>query len=126
MNRNACLALGFFALLAGPAFAQPKPGIQAPIAPSVGAPALSIRNRTPNVIKNVYKAAGATQAWGQDQIGSSEIIRTGTLRAFLLPAGECTHDIRIIYQGNISDERRRIYAFAEQTLELPLAAQRAR
>ena len=89
-----------------------------------GQPALSIRNGTPHVINNVYVALSSQQNWGRDQLGEAEVLRAGATRAFTLPPGECLYDIRIVYQGNIAEERRRIDACREQSLELPMAAQR--
>jgi hypothetical protein len=115
------LALGLAVMMAGPAFAQGKPPASG--APA-GQPALSIRNGTPHVINNVYLSLSSQQNWGRDQLGEAETLRAGATRAFTLPPGECLYDIRIVYQGNILEERRRIDACAEQSLELPLAAQR--
>ena len=50
------------------------------------------------------------------------MVRAGGMRAFTLPPGECLYDIRFVYQGNVSEERRRIDACAGQSLVLPLAA----
>ena len=122
MIRIAGMGLALMMTTPGLALAQGKP--QAPSNPPAGAPALSIRNGTPNIINNVYISLSSQQNWGQDQLGSSETLRSGTTRAFTLPPGECVYDIRIVYQGNIAEERRRIDACAEQSLELPLAAQR--
>lgn len=130
MTRFSMMALAVVALpmLALPlaALAQPQSKPAAPAASGpTGAPALSIRNGTPNVINNVYVSPTSLQSWGQDQLGSTEVLRAGATRAFTLAAGECLYDIRIVYQGNVTEERRRIDACAEQSLNLPMAAQRA-
>jgi len=87
-----------------------------------GVPALSIRNDTPNVINTVYVSLTSQQNWGQDRLGATEVVRAGGMRALTLPPGECLCDTRIVYQGNVSEARRRIDACAEQSLVLPLAA----
>ncbi|UPY37169.1 hypothetical protein [Sediminicoccus sp. KRV36] len=89
-----------------------------------GTPALSLRNGTPNIINNVYISPSSQQNWGEDRLGATETLRAGATRAFSLPVGECLYDVRIVYQGNVAEERRRIDACAEQSLALPLAAQR--
>lgn len=116
------LALALAVMTAGPAFAQGKP--PAAGTPPAGQPALSIRNGTPHVINNVYLSLTSQQNWGRDQLGETETLRAGATRAFTLPPGECLYDIRIVYQGDLAEERRRIDACREQSLELPLAAQR--
>ncbi len=115
-----CVMLGLV-LLPGLALGQAKP--PAAGAPA-GQPALSIRNGTPHVITNVYVSLASQSDWGRDQLGQSETLGAGATRAFSLPPGECLYDIRILYQGGIAEERRRINACQEQSLELPLAAQR--
>jgi hypothetical protein len=112
-------------MMAASGAAQAQPQGKPPAQAAPGAPALSIRNDTPNTINNIYVSLTSQQNWGQDQLGATEVVRAGGTRAFTLPPGECLYDIRIVYQGNVSEERRRIDACAEQSLVLPLAAQRA-
>jgi hypothetical protein len=117
MIRILVMGLAVMTAASGPALAQGKPQ-------AAGAPALSISNGTPHVTNNVYISLSSQQNWGQDQLGASETLRVGATRAFTLPPGECLYDIRIVYQGNISEERRRVDACTEQSLALPMAAQR--
>ncbi len=119
-----CMMLGLV-LLPGFALAQGSPPGKPPAGGALaGQPALSIRNGTPHVINNIYVSLSSQQNWGRDQLGETEVLRAGATRAFTLPPGECLYDIRIVYQGDIAEERRRIDACREQSLELPLAAQR--
>ncbi|WP_424810469.1 hypothetical protein [Roseococcus sp. YIM B11640] len=123
MFRRTALAAATALCLAGPAFAQkPQPG--APGGSPGGNPALRMENATSNIVNNVYISLTSQQSWGQDQLGANEVIQPGANRPFNLPPGDCMYDVRVVYQGGVAEERRRINACTENVLTLPMAAQR--
>jgi hypothetical protein len=126
MFRRMTLALPMLALglaLAAPAFAQKSaPGGAAP-APG-GTPVLRVENSTSNIVNNVFTSPTSTNSWGNDRLGANEVIQAGGNREFQLPPGECLYDIRVVYQGGVAEERRRVNACTENNVVLPMAAQR--
>lgn len=119
----ATLALGFALGAAAPALAQKvAPGQQAP-APG-GTPAFRMENSTSNIVNNVFASPTSTNSWGNDRLGANEVIQAGASRDFQLPPGECVYDIRVVYQGGVAEERRRLNVCTENTVVLPMAAQR--
>ena len=123
MSRRIWIAMALAAALTSPAVAQ-KPDAPAPAAPAPGAPSIILQNSTPNVINNVFISLTSQQNWGEDQLGATEVIRAGGSRTFNLPPGDCDYDIRIVYQGNVAEERRRINACTDQNVATPMAGQR--
>jgi hypothetical protein len=68
-------------------------------------PSFRIVNNTPNVVNEVYASAATERSWGHDRLGT-EVIRPGASHIIRLPAGSCSYDIRIVYQGGQAEERR--------------------
>lgn len=117
------LGLGLALATAMPAFAQKSaPGQPAP-GPG-GTPVIRLENSTSNIVNNVYASATSTNSWGNDRLGANEVIQAGGNREFQLPPGECMYDVRVVYQGGVAEERRRVNACTEGNLTLPMAAQR--
>lgn len=121
MSRRIWIAMALITGFSGAAMAQ-KPPAAGPATP--GAPALTVQNGSPNVINNVFISLSSVQSWGQDQLGATEVIRAGGSRTFNLPPGDCNYDIRIVYQGDVAEERRRINACTDQNVATPMAGQR--
>jgi len=83
-------------MVAGPAAAQ---------APN---PSFNIVNRGSSVISQVFASPAGMTTWGHDRIGNRPIPpgQTGPIR---LPAdGSCIYDIRVVYAGGQTDERRNL------------------
>lgn len=114
----ACLALA-----AAPALAQ-KPGASAPGAAPGGSPVIRLENSTSNIVNNVFASLTSQNSWGQDRLGANEVIQAGGNRQFQLPPGDCMYDIRVVYQGGVAEERRRVNACTDGNVVLPMAAQR--
>jgi hypothetical protein len=71
-------------------------------------PSFRIINNTPDVVNEVYASASHERSWGHDRLGT-EIIRPGASHIVRLPAdGNCSYDIRIVYQGGTAEERRNL------------------
>ena len=125
MSRKSFMAAALFLAMAGPGLAQKPPAPSADPAPMPPpGPTLVLQNGTPNVVNNVYLSLASQQSWGQDQLGANEVVRAGGNRSFSLPPGDCIYDIRIVYQGGLAEERRRVDACNERDIVLPMAGQR--
>ncbi len=123
MFRRPILALCLAVMAASPAFAQKNvPSQQGPN--SGGNPSFRLENSTSNIVNNVYASPATNNSWGNDRLGSNEVIQAGGSRDFQLPPGECVYDVRVVYQGGVAEERRRVNTCSESTLVLPMAAQR--
>ncbi len=111
MLRRTLLAL----LLAGLAGSGLAPGARA----QSNDPSFRIVNNTRHVVNEVYASAANERNWGNDRLGN-DIINPGANYIVRLPQGECTYDVRIVYQGGLAEERRRINTCNLTDLQLPL------
>ena len=111
MIRRTLLAL----LLAGLVAPGLAPGAKAQSTD----PSFRIFNNTRHVVNEVYASVANERNWGNDRLGN-EIINPGANHIVRLPQGECTYDIRIVYQGGLAEERRRINTCNLTDLQLPL------
>lgn len=68
-------------------------------------PSFRIVNNTQMTVNEVYASPATERSWGHDRLGT-EVIRPGASHIVRLPVGECTYDIRVVYQGGRSEERR--------------------
>lgn len=86
-------------------------------------PSFRVVNNTPNVVNNVYASPSSQQNWGEDRLSANEVIQPRGNRIIQLPRGECVFDIRIVYQGGLAEERRRLNTCNIRDLVLPMSAQ---
>ncbi|WP_338663347.1 hypothetical protein VQH23_24840 [Pararoseomonas sp. SCSIO 73927] len=93
-TRQGALALAFLAGLAGPALAQGQ-----------GNPSFNLVNRSGQTIEQLYASSAQQSTWGRDLLGN-DVLPNGGSFAVRLPAGQCNNDIRVVYQGGRSEERR--------------------
>ena len=84
-------------------------------------PSFRIVNNTRHVVNEVYASVANERNWGSDRLGN-EIISPGANFIVRLPQGECTYDVRVVYQGGLAEERRRINTCSLTDLQLPLVA----
>jgi hypothetical protein len=78
----------------------------APAAAQSNDPSFRVVNRTADVVQELYASPSTQQNWGQDRLGS-EVIQPGASYIVRLPAdGNCVYDIRFVYQGGRSEEKR--------------------
>jgi hypothetical protein len=68
-------------------------------------PSFRIVNNTQMTVNEVYASPSTDRSWGHDRMGT-EVIRPGATHIVRLPPGDCTYDIRVVYQGGRSEERR--------------------
>lgn len=93
MLRRALIALALL-LPALPAIAQQDPSF-------------NLVNRSGQVINEIYVSPVTVNAWGSDLLGAN-VLPNGQSFAVRLPAGQCRNDIRVVYAGGRSEERRDI------------------
>ncbi len=84
-------------------------------------PSFRIVNSTRHVVNEVYASPASARDWGQDRLGN-DTIAAGANFIVRLPAGDCTYDVRIVYQGALAEERRRINTCNITDLTLPMVA----
>src|SRR3712207_801867 len=71
-------------------------------------PSFRVVNRTPSVVQEIYASPSTQQNWGQDRLGN-DLVQPGASFIVRLPAdGNCVYDIRFVYQGGRSEERRNL------------------
>jgi hypothetical protein len=100
MHRRALIAALLGAALAGSS--------AAPIAAQSNDPSFRVVNRTSSVVEEVYASPSVQQHWGQDRLGAG-VIQPGASHIVRLPIdGNCVYDIRFVYQGGRSEERRNL------------------
>jgi len=79
-----------------PARAQPKD------------PSFRVVNRSPDVVQELYASPSSQPNWGQDRLGSA-VVQPGASHIVRLPAdGNCVYDLRFVYEGGRSEEKRNL------------------
>jgi hypothetical protein len=79
-----------------PARAQPKD------------PSFRVVNRSPGVVQELYASPSSQPNWGQDRLGSA-VVQPGASHIVRLPAdGNCVYDLRFVYEGGRSEEKRNL------------------
>ncbi len=79
-----------------------------PAAAQSNDPSFRVVNRTSEVVQEVYASPSTQQNWGQDRLGV-DMIQPGASYIVRLPAdGNCVYDLRFVYTGGRSEERRNL------------------
>jgi hypothetical protein len=55
----------------------------------------------------IYVSPAGTRDWGADRLGQDVLI-PGRFARISLPAGQCLHDIRVVFADGRAVERRRV------------------
>jgi hypothetical protein len=99
---NTCAITDFVlgAAVGGTAPAQPQAGNN---------PSFNLVNQSTRTIEQFYASPSSEQNWGPDRLGA-DTVSPGARFAIRLPAGDCTYDVRIVFQGGEAREQRRINA----------------
>ncbi|CAA9270993.1 MAG: hypothetical protein AVDCRST_MAG08-3197 [uncultured Acetobacteraceae bacterium] len=80
----------------------------ATVAAQVNDPSFRVVNRTSSVVQEVYASPSTQQNWGRDRLGN-DVIQPGASYIVRLPAdGNCVYDLRFVYQGDRSEEKRNL------------------
>ncbi|MFC7737017.1 hypothetical protein ACFQX4_14450 [Roseomonas sp. GCM10028921] len=96
MPRRGALVLALLlAASAAPALAQG------------GDPSFNLVNRSGTVIQELYVSSAQVQSWGGDLLGR-DVLPSGRSFPVRLPQGQCVNDLRVVYEGGRSEERRGI------------------
>ncbi|MBI0536344.1 hypothetical protein D9599_12240 [Roseomonas sp. KE2513] len=102
MMRSALLRRGLLALglLVG--------GLAAPpVRAQNSDPSFNVVNRSGRTIQELYVSSAQVNSWGQDLLGQN-VLDNGRSFPVRLPSGQCVNDIRVVYDGGQSEERRAI------------------
>ncbi|MFH5923896.1 hypothetical protein [Roseomonas xinghualingensis] len=70
-----------------------------------GDSSFNLVNRSGQAIQELYVSSTQVNTWGQDLLGRN-ILENGRSFAVRLPAGQCNNDIRVVFGGGRSEERR--------------------
>lgn len=73
-----------------------------------GNPSFNLVNQGGRVIEQVYASPASAQSWGPDRLGEGTTVAPGQNAAVRLPQGECSYDIRVVWQGGQAQERRAV------------------
>ena len=75
-------------------------------APAQGDPTIYVVNRGSIAIHNLFVSSASAEQWGQDWLGDNVLLPGHRLK--VEPRrGECVFDVRVVWKGGRSEERRR-------------------
>ena len=79
-----------------------------------GNPSFNLVNQSGRVIEQFYASPSSAQGWGPDRLGENGVaplgVPPGQYRPVRLPQGECSYDLRWVWQGGQAGERRGVNA----------------
>lgn len=75
-----------------------------------GNPSFNLVNQSGRVIEQFYASPSSQQSWGPDRLGENTVVPPGQYVAVRLPQGECSYDLRVVWQGGQAQERRGVNA----------------
>jgi len=73
-----------------------------------GNPSFNLVNQSGRVIEQFYASPASQQAWGPDRLGADTLVQPGQTVPVRLPQGECSYDLRVVWQGGQAQERRNV------------------
>jgi hypothetical protein len=97
-NLNTC---GLVDLVLGGGGAAPRNAQQ-------GNPSFNLVNQSGRVIEQFYASPTSAQGWGPDRLGENTMVPSGQYQPVQLPQGECSYDLRWVWQGGQAGERRNV------------------
>lgn len=72
-----------------------------------GNPSFNLVNNTGRTVRELYASPATDNNWGADRLGQ-DMVPTGRTYAVRLPQGDCIYDVRVVFDNNEAQERRRI------------------
>jgi hypothetical protein len=84
-----------------------------------GNPSFNLVNQGQQVVMEVYASLTTDQNWGPDRLGNATVA-AGAIFPVRLPEGDCTYDMRFVYQNGQSQERRGVNLCEVTNVTLPL------
>ena len=75
-----------------------------------GNPSFNLVNQGGRPIEQFYASPSSQQSWGPDRLGENTTVPPGQYFAVRLPQGECSYDLRWVWQGGQAQERRNVNA----------------
>jgi hypothetical protein len=82
-------------------------GGAAPRNAAQGNPSFNLVNQSGRVIEEFYASPSSQQNWGPDRLGEAAV-NPGSNYAVRLPQGECSYDLRVVWQGGQAQEKRNV------------------
>lgn len=92
-------------LVLGEAAPAPQPQPQPQARGQQGNPSFNLVNQSGRVIEQFFASPSSQQEWGPDRLGD-EVVQPGASFAVRLPVGECSYDLRVVWAGGQSQDRR--------------------
>ncbi|HEY4251282.1 MAG TPA: hypothetical protein VGM87_08775 [Roseomonas sp.] len=83
-----------------------------------GNPSFNLVNNTGRTIRELYASLSTDQNWGEDRLGQ-DMVPTGRTYAVRLPQGDCVYDVRVVFDNNQAQERRRLNLCEVTNLTFP-------
>lgn len=87
-------------------------------APAEGNPSFNLLNRSDQAIREAYASPSSRRDWGVDVLGRATL-QPGRSFAVRLPVGECSYDLRVVYDGGRAEERRGVNTCDLSTVPFP-------
>lgn len=81
-------------------------------------PSFRLTNRGSITIQEVYVSSVRTDDWGEDRLGA-DVLEPGQSIIIRLPRGDCLNDIRIVFDDDSAQERRRVDTCAVTDIGFP-------
>ncbi|PZW48427.1 hypothetical protein C8P66_105177 [Humitalea rosea] len=82
-------------------------GEPAEAAVPTGNPSFNLVNRSGQVIQQAFVSAAVMADWGPDVLGT-EVLANDAHLAIRLPQGDCLYDVKVVYEGGRTEERRAV------------------
>ncbi|MFC7610370.1 hypothetical protein [Teichococcus aestuarii] len=117
MRRHRLLPLALLALLALLAPVLPASVLPASALAQTGAPderreeldgSFNLTNRSGRLIERLYASPIRTRQWGENRLGAEGLAAGGELAIRMPPTGGCRTDLRLVFEGGLTEERRDI------------------
>lgn len=81
-------------------------------------PSFRLTNRGSITIQEIYVSSVRTDDWGEDRLGA-DVLEPGQSIIIRLPRGDCLNDIRIVFDDDSAQERRRVDTCAVTDIGFP-------